>query len=206
MNNAGIGLGSVVESTPDNTVRELFETNTFGVIAACRAIIPQMRKQGQGVIVNVTSSVTIGVMPLVAIYAASKFAVEGFTESMAYELEGFSIKARLVEPGYAPTTNFTANGSCANAGADPGRLCQLRAGLLRQDGELSDGILHGSRSRGGRACGGNRRWRAHPLSGRREFKDARRIALEHVRTSVPAASARTVQTSFYMTLVGEAAP
>ena len=119
VNNAGIGLGSVVESTPDNTVRELFETNTFGVIAACRAIIPQMRKQGQGVIVNVTSSVTIGVMPLVAIYAASKFAIEGFTESMAYELEGFNIKARLVEPGYAPTTNFTANGSARMQGLIP---------------------------------------------------------------------------------------
>ena len=119
VNNAGIGLGSVVESTPDNTVREVFETNTFGVIAACRAIIPQMRKQGQGVIVNVTSSVTIGVMPLVAIYAASKFAIEGFTESMAYELEGFNIKARLVEPGYAPTTNFTANGSARMQGLIP---------------------------------------------------------------------------------------
>ena len=119
VNNAGIGLGSAVESTPDNTVRELFETNTFGVIAACRAIIPQMRKQGQGVIVNVTSSVTIGVMPLVAIYAASKFAIEGFTESMAYELEGFNIKARLVEPGYAPTTNFTANGSARMQGLIP---------------------------------------------------------------------------------------
>ena len=118
VNNAGIGLGSVVESTPDSTVREVFETNTFGVIAACRAIIPQMRKQGQGVIVNVTF-VTIGVMPLVAIYAASKFAIEGFTESMAYELEGFNIKARLVEPGYAPTTNFTANGTARMQGLIP---------------------------------------------------------------------------------------
>ena len=78
-----------------------------------------MRKQGQGVIVNVTSSVAIGVMPLVAIYAASKFAIEGLTESMAYELEGFNIKARLVEPGYAPTTNFTANGSARMQGLIP---------------------------------------------------------------------------------------
>jgi NAD(P)-dependent dehydrogenase (short-subunit alcohol dehydrogenase family) len=119
VNNAGIGLGSVVEKTPDSTVRELFETNTFGVIAACRAIIPQMREQGHGVIVNITSSVTLGVMPLVAVYAASKCAIEGFTESMAYELEGFNIKARLVEPGYAPTTNFTANGSARMQGLIP---------------------------------------------------------------------------------------
>jgi NAD(P)-dependent dehydrogenase (short-subunit alcohol dehydrogenase family) len=119
VNNAGIGLGSIVEGTPDSTIRDVFETNTFGVFAACRAIIPQMRKQGRGVIVNLTSSTTIGVMPLVAVYAASKCAVEGFTESMAYELEGFNIKARLVEPGYAPTTNFTANGGTRMQGLIP---------------------------------------------------------------------------------------
>lgn len=119
VNNAGIGLASIVEATPGGTIRELFETNTFGVIAACRAIIPEMRRQGHGVIVNVTSSVTIGVMPLVAIYAASKFAVEGFTEALSYELDFFNIKARLVEPGYAPTTNFAANGAARMEGLFP---------------------------------------------------------------------------------------
>jgi NAD(P)-dependent dehydrogenase (short-subunit alcohol dehydrogenase family) len=119
VNNAGIGLASIVEATPDAITREIFETNTFGMIATCRAIIPQMRKQGSGVIVNVTSSTTIGIMPLVAIYAASKCAVEGFTESLSYELEQFNIKARLVEPGYAPTTNFTANGGARMQGLMP---------------------------------------------------------------------------------------
>jgi NAD(P)-dependent dehydrogenase (short-subunit alcohol dehydrogenase family) len=109
VNNAGIGLAGAVEATPDQTVRELFETNTFGVFAICRAIIPQMRRQGRGVIINVTSSAGIAPMPLVAIYAASKCAVEGFTESLSYELDQFGLKARLVEPGYAPTTRFTAN-------------------------------------------------------------------------------------------------
>lgn len=119
VNNAGIGLGSVVEATPDSTVREIFETNTFGVIATCRAIIPHLRRQGHGTIVNVTSSVTLGVMPLVAVYAASKCAVEGFTESLSYELGAFGIRARLVEPGYAPTTNLTANGSARMQGLFP---------------------------------------------------------------------------------------
>lgn len=119
VNNAGIGLGSIVEGTPDSMIREVFETNTFGVFAACRAVIPQMRRQGHGTIVNVTSSTTIGVMPLVAVYAASKCAVEGFTESMAYELEGFNIRARLVEPGYAPTTNFGANTGARMQGLIP---------------------------------------------------------------------------------------
>ncbi len=125
VNNAGIGLASAVEATPDHTIREVFETNTFGVIAACRAIIPQMRKQGHGVIVNVTSSVTVGVMPLVAVYAASKCAVEGFTESLSYELDGFNIKARLVEPGYAPTTNFSANGGPRMQGLIPDEYCDF---------------------------------------------------------------------------------
>ncbi len=119
VNNAGIGLASVVEATPDSTVREIFETNTFGVFAACRAVIPQMRRQGRGVIVNVTSSTAIAPMPLAAIYAGSKCAVEGFTESLSHELEPFGIKARLVEPGYAPTTKFTANGGPRMQGLIP---------------------------------------------------------------------------------------
>ena len=119
VNNAGIGLASAVEATPDHVVREIFETNTFGVFAMCRAIIPVMRKQGQGVIVNVTSSATIAPMPLVAIYAGSNCAVEGFTKSLSYELHPFGIAARLVEPGYAPTTNFTANGGPRMEGLIP---------------------------------------------------------------------------------------
>lgn len=109
VNNAGIGLASAVEATPDETIREVFNTNTFGVFAACRAIIPQMRRQGRGVIINVTSSAGIAPMPLVAVYAASKCAIEGFTESLSHELGQFGIRARLVEPGYAPTTAFSNN-------------------------------------------------------------------------------------------------
>jgi NAD(P)-dependent dehydrogenase (short-subunit alcohol dehydrogenase family) len=112
-------MASAFEATPDAVVRELFETNTFGVFATCRAIIPQMRRQGHGTIVNLTSSATIGPMPLVAAYTASKSAVEGFTESLSYELRPFGIRARLVEPGYAPTTRFTANGGARMAGLIP---------------------------------------------------------------------------------------
>jgi NAD(P)-dependent dehydrogenase (short-subunit alcohol dehydrogenase family) len=133
VNNAGIGMASIVEATPDSTVREIFETNTFGVFAVCRAVIPQMRKQGHGVIINVTSSAAIAPMPLVAIYAASKYAVEGFTESLSYELEPFGIKARLVEPGYAPTTKFTANGASRMEGlipADYGAFAQACFGKM----------------------------------------------------------------------------
>lgn len=125
VSNAGIGLASIVEATPDSTMREIFETNTFGVFSACRSVIPLLRKQGHGTIINVTSSVTIGVMPLVAVYAASKCAVEGFTESLSHELAGFNVKARPVEPGYAPTTRSADNVSQRFQGLFPAEYDQF---------------------------------------------------------------------------------
>ncbi|MBM0105280.1 SDR family oxidoreductase [Steroidobacter sp. S1-65] len=108
VNNAGIGLFGAAEATPDEVVRQAFETNTFGMIATSRAIIPHMRERGSGTIVNVTSSVGIAPMPLVAAYTASKYAIEGFSESLAYELGLFGIRVKIVQPGFAPTTNFSS--------------------------------------------------------------------------------------------------
>jgi len=110
VNNAGIGLFGAFEATPMQTVRDVFETNTFGVMAMTQAVIPQFRARRAGVIVNVTSSATLAPMPLVAAYTASKTAVEGFTASLAHEMEAMGVAVRLVEPGYAPTTRFAANG------------------------------------------------------------------------------------------------
>lgn len=109
VNNAGIGVVGAFEATPMAHVRKVFETNTFGVMAMTQAAIPQMRERRSGVIVNVTSSVTLAAMPLAAAYTASKQAIEGFTGSLAHELATFDIRAKLVEPGYAPTTRFAAN-------------------------------------------------------------------------------------------------
>jgi NAD(P)-dependent dehydrogenase (short-subunit alcohol dehydrogenase family) len=109
VNNAGIGVIGVFEATPMATVRELFETNTFGVMAMIQATLPQMRARRSGVVVNVTSSVTLAPMPLAAAYTASKMAIEGFTGSVAHELEAFGVRVKLVEPGYGPTTRFSSN-------------------------------------------------------------------------------------------------
>jgi len=109
VNNAGIGVVGAFEATPMDLVRKVFETNTFGVMAMSQAIITQFRTQKSGVLVNVTSSVTLAPMPLAAAYTASKMAIEGFTGSLAHELAAFNIGAKLVEPGYAPTTRFGAN-------------------------------------------------------------------------------------------------
>lgn len=109
VNNAGIGLFGAFEATPMSVVRNLFETNTFGVMATTQAVLPQFRARRSGVIVNVTSSATLVPMPLVAAYTASKTAIEGFTGSLAHELDGFGIRVKLVEPGYGPSTRFTQN-------------------------------------------------------------------------------------------------
>jgi len=109
VNNAGIGMVGAFEATPMAAIRRIFETNSFGVMAMTQAIIPQMRERRSGTIVNVTSSATLAPFPLAAVYTASKQAIEGFSGSLALELDHFGIRVRLVEPGHAPTTNFAAN-------------------------------------------------------------------------------------------------
>ncbi|MDQ2586924.1 SDR family oxidoreductase [Saccharothrix yanglingensis] len=119
VNNAGIPSMGVFEGTSAAHVREVFETNTFGVMAMTGAVLPAFRERGSGVVVNVTSSVVLGHMPLTAVYKASKMAVEGFTASLALELAPFGVRAATVQPGACLTTNF---GARAADGASPGDL------------------------------------------------------------------------------------
>lgn len=119
VNNAGIGVVGAFEATPMTTIREVFETNTFGVMAVTQAVIPQFRARKAGMIVNVTSSVTLAPMPLAAAYTASKVAIEGFTASLAFELGAHEIVVKLVEPGYCPKTRFTENGGSRMEGLIP---------------------------------------------------------------------------------------
>jgi len=119
VNNAGVGVVGAFEATPLSTTREVFETNTFGVMSMMQAVIPQFRARRSGVIVNVTSSVTLAAMPLAGVYTASKTAVEGLSGSVAFELAAFNVRVKLVEPGYAPTTRFAANGGQRMQGLIP---------------------------------------------------------------------------------------
>jgi len=109
VNNAGVGLLNAVEGVSMDQVREVFETNTFGTMAMTSAVLPQFRERGSGVVVNVTSTVTLLPLHLLSVYTASKAAVNAFTESMALELEPFGVRARLVLPGLAPETAFGDN-------------------------------------------------------------------------------------------------
>jgi NAD(P)-dependent dehydrogenase (short-subunit alcohol dehydrogenase family) len=119
VNNAGIGLFGAFEATPMATTREVFETNTFGAMAMAQAVLPQFRARRSGLIVNVTSSATLAPMPMVAVYTASKMAIEGFTASLAFELEAFGVRVKLVEPGYGPSTGFSSNSGSRMQGLIP---------------------------------------------------------------------------------------
>jgi NAD(P)-dependent dehydrogenase (short-subunit alcohol dehydrogenase family) len=109
VNNAGIGLLNALEGSSMETIRELFETNTLGTMAMTQAVLPQMRERKDGVIVNVTSSVTLKNPPLLSVYTASKAAVNSFSESLALELEQFDVRVRVVLPGRSPETSFAEN-------------------------------------------------------------------------------------------------
>lgn len=109
-NNAGIGVVGAFEATAMPTVREVFDTNAFGTLAMCKAVIPQMRERQSGVIVNVTSSVTLANMTFAAAYTGSKAAVEGFTGSLVLGLGAFGVRVKLVEPEYGPSTRFIGSG------------------------------------------------------------------------------------------------
>ncbi|WP_343730283.1 SDR family oxidoreductase [Duganella sp.] len=109
VNNAGIGALGALEGIGMATVREVFETNVFGAIAMTQAVLPQFRQRRDGVVINVTSSVTLKPLPLLSVYTGSKAALNAFTESLALELAPFKVRARLVLPGRAPSTSFGAN-------------------------------------------------------------------------------------------------
>ena len=130
VNNAGIGLFGAFEVTPMTTIREVFETNTFGVMAMTQAVLPQLRARRSGVIVNVTSSATLAPMPLVAVYTASKMAIDGFTASLAFELEAFDVRVKLVEPGYGPSTAFTRNSGTRLEGLLPEAYAPLAQSIF----------------------------------------------------------------------------
>lgn len=96
VNNAGIGYMNALEGTSPDTVRDVSETNVFGTMAMTHAVLPQFRARRSGVIINVSSSVTLLPLPLLSVYTASKAAVNAFSEVLARELEQFDIRVRVV--------------------------------------------------------------------------------------------------------------
>jgi len=118
VNNAGYSLGGALEDLSIEEIKSQYETNLFGLIRVIQAVLPTMRKQRSGRILNISSGTGIFGFPGISAYVSTKFAVEGLSESIAYELEPFGIKVILIEPGFVKT-NFEHAMVVAKKAQDP---------------------------------------------------------------------------------------
>ena len=118
VNNAGYGLTGSLEDLSMSEIKAQYETNVFGLIRVTQSVLPVMREQKSGIIVNISSIAGKMAMPLSSPYIGTKFAVEGLSESIAYDLEPFGIKVILIEPG-AIKTNFDTGMVVAQKNQNP---------------------------------------------------------------------------------------
>jgi short-subunit dehydrogenase len=118
VNNAGVGIApAAAEESSIEQARAIFETNFFGLVRVTRAVIPRMRRQGAGRIINIGSVLGFLPMPYMALYVATKHAVGGYSESLDHELRTRGVRVSVVEPAYT-TTSFDANAIEADAKLD----------------------------------------------------------------------------------------
>lgn len=103
INNAGYGLIGAFETFSQSQIEKQFQTNVLGLMAVTREVLPHFRAQRDGVIVNVASFAGRSIFPMYSVYHASKWAVEGFSDSLQYELKPFGIRVKIIEPGIVKT-------------------------------------------------------------------------------------------------------
>lgn len=106
VNNAGFGLFGIFEGTPPQRIQEQFSVNVFGPMNVIRELLPHFRANQKGLILNISSGAGVFGLPMISLYCASKFALEGFSEALSYELASQNIIVKIVEPGGVVTTNF----------------------------------------------------------------------------------------------------
>jgi NAD(P)-dependent dehydrogenase (short-subunit alcohol dehydrogenase family) len=114
VNNAGIGLAGAVENFSTVDLHQEMETNFYGCVRMCRAVLPVMRKQSSGTIINFSSIGGLAGLPFQAFYSSSKFAIEGFSQALYTEVKPFNIHVVIVNPGDFKTS-FTANRNIVSA-------------------------------------------------------------------------------------------
>ena len=137
VNNAGVGVAGAAEESSIDQARALFETNLFGLIRVTRAVLPHMREQGSGRIINVSSVVGLIPVPFMALYASSKHALEGYSESLDHEVREHGVRVLLIEPGFTKTA-FDANLAAAD---EPLALYAQRREIV--DAGLADAVKAG---------------------------------------------------------------
>jgi NAD(P)-dependent dehydrogenase (short-subunit alcohol dehydrogenase family) len=119
VNNAGFGLYGLFEALSREEIQRQFNVNVFGVMDVTRAVLPHFRARKQGAVVNVSSGAGLFTLPMISMYCASKFALEGFTEALSYELASQNIAVRLVEPHGGVTGTRFAERSLGAFAKDP---------------------------------------------------------------------------------------
>jgi short-subunit dehydrogenase len=141
VNNAGYGLVGAFEDLSVEEIKSQFETNFFGVIRLTQQVLPIMRKQKSGTIVNVSSGAGRIGFPGMSAYVSSKFALEGLSESMSYELEPFGIKVIIIEPGVI-RTNFKKNSVMSEKSLDNSSISPYSSIIQKIDSSISSIIEH----------------------------------------------------------------
>jgi short-subunit dehydrogenase len=141
VNNAGYGLIGAFEDLSVEEIKAQFETNFFGVIRLTQQVLPIMRKQKSGMIVNVSSGAGRIGFPGMSAYVSSKFALEGLSESMSYELEPFGIKVIIIEPGVI-RTNFKKNSVISKKSIDNSSISPYSSIIQKMDASISSIIEH----------------------------------------------------------------
>lgn len=137
VNNAGYMLGGVVEEITVEEAKAQFETNFFGVVRMVKRVLPIMRTQGNGHIINVSSGLGLLPLPFVGFYAASKFALEGYTEALRHEVKPFGIRVSLVEPGFIKTQLYNNEQFAGNQINDYNPWRQRASEAMRKNREKS---------------------------------------------------------------------
>ena len=141
VNNAGYGLVGAFEDLSVEEIKSQFETNFFGVIRLTQQVLPIMRKQKSGTIVNVSSGAGRIGFPGMSAYVSSKFALEGLSESMSYELEPFGIKSVIIEPGVI-RTNFKKNAVMSKKSLDDSFISPYSSIIQKMDASITSIIEH----------------------------------------------------------------
>jgi NAD(P)-dependent dehydrogenase (short-subunit alcohol dehydrogenase family) len=141
VNNAGYGLIGAFEDLSAEEIKSQFETNFFGVIRLTQQVLPIMRKQKSGTIVNVSSGAGRIGFPGMSAYVSSKFALEGLSESMSYELEPFGIRVVIIEPGVI-RTNFKKNSVMSKKSLDNSSISPYSSIIQKMDASISSIVEH----------------------------------------------------------------
>ena len=141
VNNAGYGLIGAFEDLSAEEIKSQFETNFFGVIQLTQQVLPIMRKQKSGTIVNVSSGAGRIGFPGMSAYVSSKFALEGLSESMSYELEPFGIRVVIIEPGVI-RTNFKKNSVMSKKSLDNSSISPYSSIIQKMDASISSIVEH----------------------------------------------------------------